>query len=91
MSAQQEVKGFVVTPAKLAFVLSIIGVLTFGYRMVDYVKSIEFQVSKNTEYVIEDKGITKEFALEQKNQGRKLDEVIFTLRAVQEQLQKLSK
>jgi hypothetical protein len=75
MSAQQDVKGFVITPAKAAFILTIIGIVTFAMRPFDYFKDLEFQVKAHAEYIAEDKENTKEILVEIKEISRKVTEL----------------
>jgi uncharacterized coiled-coil protein SlyX len=75
-----DVKGFVVSPARVGFVLSLVALATFGFRTVDYVKAQEFKIQSLETYVAEDKVQTKEILKELKTLNERMQELVFVVK-----------
>lgn len=78
--AREEVRGFSVTPAKLGFILSLIGVLTVGWKTVDYFKTQEFTLQTHADYIVEDKAQAKEVLGELKRLNETMNELVFIVK-----------
>lgn len=77
----EEAKGFTISPARTGFVLSLLGMVTFGWTIIGYVKVQEFQIGVHSDYIAEDKTVTKEILGELKIITRKVDELSFMVRS----------
>lgn len=78
MSATEE-KGFAVTPARLGFILSLIALVTFGWKIAAHATSQELTIQSHSEYIAEDKQNTKEILAELKDLNKKVDRLTFVL------------
>lgn len=77
MSTDKE--GFAITPARVAFALSLIGVLTFGYKVAAHAVTQEVTIQAHADYIAEDKKNTKDILAELKELNRKVDRLTFNM------------
>jgi len=77
MSAED--KGFAVTPARVTFVLSLIALVTFGWKIAAHAVAQELTLQTHAEYIAEDKQNTKDILAELKDLNRKVDQLTFAI------------
>lgn len=81
MSAEKDApeKGFNITPARVGFLLSLIAVGTFGYNIVANSVTQNMKIQSHSEYIAEDKQITKDTLKELVDMNKKIDRLTFLM------------
>lgn len=72
-------KGFSITPARVAFIGSLLALGTFGYNMAAASVKQDMKLQAHDEYIVEDKQITKETLTELKDLNKKVDRLTFLM------------
>jgi hypothetical protein len=89
--ASEEIKGFAITPARVGFFLSLVAVLSLFWTIASGVADARSTLAEHQRYIDEDKATSKEIFNELKALTRKVDEVAFTVKAIEAQSKQASR
>lgn len=74
-----EENGISISPARAAFALSLIALVTFGWKIAAHSVAQELTIQAHTAYIEEDKTTKKEILLEIKELGKKVDRLSYSM------------